>query len=584
MHFDALTLASITSELAAVVGGGRVQQALMVDEESIGLEIYADHARHYLYLCAAPSAPRVHLASQKLRRGTDRQPPLLLLLRKYVRGAALMEVEQPDPAERMLALHFQHPEHGKTTLIVELIGRRANLILLDANQKILDSLVRVGSDQGSQRQILPNHPYSSPPPQTKLPPLDDGTEEYYTRLTELGKEKGKLRQVLVAGIAGTSPTLGREAAWRAGGDADVAAQDVPVLAIAQALQSLWAPVSDAAPWQPGLITRDSSVVGFTAYEAHVLGVFVPDPSISRAVESYYETRVDRPTQATDPYAAARGQVRAQLRKAQKRLQRQLAALDADEPAPGEPERVRMEAEWLLALNSQIQPGQRTLEVDLGTETIQIELESKRSAIEQAQRMFKRASKMERAAKFIPRRRTKLNTDFAFLEQLAVDLTLADNQPAIVTVREELQAMGLLSRQKKASTRPAAGSQVSKPLSYESPHGFEILVGRNARQNEAVTFRMAQPTDLWLHVRNAPGAHVVIRLRGGQIDEETVEMAAQLAAHYSRQRGELAAGVSVTEKRFVRRLPGGHTGQVTIRNERTITVPAQLPAQLPDGVN
>ena len=581
MHFDALTLACVTSELKILLNEGRVQQVLLPDEHSIGLEVYARRQRHYLLLSADPQAGRVGVSNQKLRRGAEGASQLLLLLRKYVRDSLLTSVVQPDPTERVLHLHFTHAEHGQTLLIVEIMGRRSNLILLNANHKIMDCQRRIAPGEHVQRVLLPGQPYLPPPPQAKLAPLDDGSPNYYLRLAALLQDEGKLWKALTAGVAGISPTLAREIAWRVAGNVDAATTGVNRLAVAQTLQAVWSPV-ETGEWQPGVWVENDLVVGFSAYPAHVQGDFVATDSMSTALDQFY-TRAQplQPVAPRDAYASLRAGVAADLRRATLRVQRQLAALAGDEPAPGAAERMRTQAEWLLALNSQIQPEQTLLEVDLGEgERLQIVLDAQKTPVAQAQHMFKTAAKWERAAQVIPVRRATLQSELAFLEQLRSDLALAENQPEIAAVREELQQTGLLANQKKQQSkeRPKekSGATVGQPLRYLSPQGFAIVVGRNARQNELVTFKVATAEDLWLHVRGAPGSHVVIRTGGQPVTHETLHLAAQVAAYYSSVRGERAVEVAVTQRRFVTRVPGGRPGQVYMRNEQTITVPAALP--------
>jgi len=193
--------------------------------------------------------------------------------------------------------------------------------------------------------------------------------------------------------------------------------------------------------------------------------------------------------------------------------------------------------------------------------------------------------MARAAEFIPQRRARLQSDLEFLQQLQSDLALAENQPEIAAVREELQKSGLFvaAQQGKAQRgKQASAPATGQPRRYLSPQGFEILVGRNARQNEHVTFGLAHSADLWLHVRDAPGSHVVIRSGGQRVTDETLHMAAQLAAYYSSQRGERAAVVIYTPRRFISRAPGGRAGQVLVRNEQTVTVRGELPEGVEPG--
>jgi predicted ribosome quality control (RQC) complex YloA/Tae2 family protein len=582
MHFDALALACITAELQQTLANGRVQQVLMPDAVSIGFEIYANQHRHYLAAVTDARKSRVQLSTQKLRRGVEQPTPLLLLLRKYVRGALLTAIEQPDPTERVLLLHFNHPEHGVTQLVIEIMGQRSNVLLLNPGGQIMECLRRVWPGEKVQRELLPGRRYVAPARQLKLPPLDDGTPDYYTRLEAITQMNGPLWRMVVEQMVGVSPSQAREVAWRATGEAEAPAQAAKMLALAQALQELWSPLT-TGEWQPGLWQETERFVGFSPYVGHVRGEFVPCPTLSDALERYFtQSEGDEPQSPADAYAGMRALLEDQVRHAQQRVQRQLAATIADEPAPGEADQLRMEAEWLLALSSQITAGQTTLPVDLGDNQFVIQLDPDQTPVEQAEAWFKRAAKLERAAEIIPERRKQLEAELAFLAQMAEDLQQATNQPELQAVRTELEAAGLLPRtvsktKAKAVSKAKAGkAPEAQLLRYYSPQGFEIVVGRNARQNEEVTFGVAKAEDTWLHARGAPGSHVIIRNGGQQVQPETLRMAAQLAAYYSKFRGEKAATVIFTPRRFVSRAPGGHTGQVTVREEATITVPGELP--------
>lgn len=570
MHFDALTLACITAELKQTLCPGRIQQVTPVDEHALGFEVYAGGARHPLLVALHPNSARVHTVSYKLRRGVEGETPLLLLLRKYARGALLSDVVQPDPVERVLHLHFEHPEHGTTSLIVELIGRQPNAVLVGPGGRILEALRRVRAGEG-ERTLSPGHLYAPPSAPAKLPPLDDGAEDYYDRLAQVIAQPGPLWKALVAGVAGLSPTAAREIAFRVTGNAGASSEGVTVIALAQALQELWSPLQ-TGDWQPGLIEDEGWIGGFAPYPVQFRGRFLPQPSMSEALERFFAQPTA--THAPDAYAALRSQVLAQVKRAQAQVERRLAALAGDAPAPGEVERLRTQASWLLAFSGQIAPGQTLLTVDAGGETLHIPLEPHLSPIEQAQRLFKRAAKLERAAEIIPQRRAQLLADLDLLAQLALDAERAANQPELAAVLDELRRAGLLSSPKARATQtaPAAGG----PLRYRTSRGVEIVVGRNARQNEQVTFKLARPSDLWLHVRGAPGAHVVVRSSEQAPAEEDVLAAAQLAAYHSSQRGERKVDVIVTERRWVSRAPGGRTGQVVVSKERVVRVPAVEP--------
>ncbi|MDE0140695.1 MAG: NFACT RNA binding domain-containing protein [Caldilineaceae bacterium] len=620
MHFDALTLAAVADELKETVTGGRVQQIVLPDSRSVALEVYAHRERRYLLLSAHPQASRVHLLEHKPRRGVSKETPLLLLLRKYVRSARLESVELPVPFERVLFLRFHHPKHDATTLAVEPIGQLGNLILMNADGRILDALVRVPAGENAQRVLLPRRVYQLPPPQDRLPPYG-GSEE---RLGQAGQspvdgassaQTPVLWRSLINRFAGVSPTLAREATWRATGDAGAALTEQAFTDGNRALGELWSAAA-TGEWTPGIaVDEEEGVAAFAPYELHFCGEFVKMDSMSAAAAAFYAEQERDSSSSRDEYAGVRGGVAALVRQAQARVESQLRALDADEPAPGEPERVRAQAEWLLALSSQISyansPGARdgfslqdgmaavepapngqmqlvifSADADFGQPgdkkpgeeggDLVVPLDPKRTPVEQAERMFDRAAKMERAAHIIPRRRASLEADRAYLQQLESDLSLALDQPEIVAVREALREAGYL-RQRRDRREKTPGDR-SRPLRYLSPEGFPILVGRNARQNELVTFNAAGRDDLWLHVRDGPGAHVVIRCGGQPVPELTLNVAARLAAWHSGQRGNGGVGVVVTPRRFVTRMAGGRPGQVHYRGEETISVTAELPAE------
>lgn len=578
MHFDALTLACVAHELREELTGGRVQQVVLPDAHSVGFEIYAQRQRRYLFASAEPNAGRIHMVSQKLRRGVEQETPLLLLLRKYVRDSILDAIEQPDPTERILHLVFDHPGYGVITLVIEPMGRLSNIVLVNANGNILDCVNRVRPGEHALRVLMPGRPYVPPPLQDRLLPFDDGRDNYYDELAALLKGDGKLWQAISGGIAGASPTFGREVAWRATGDVDAPADGASVIAVAQALQELWSSMR-SGEWSPGVWQEDGKVVGYSAYPIHFRPGYTPCESISVALERYYMASggVGDDAEQPDSYAGLRQQAAAQLARARRRVERQMAAAAGDKPDADAAAKLRTEAEWLLALQSQIKPGQTTLEVDLGEgEPLRIALDPSLSPVEQAQRNFKRASKLARAAEFVPARQAQLAADLAFLDQLATDLALAENQPQIAEVISELQRSGLLPQRPSRSkmARPA-----QELLRFYSVNGTEILVGRNARQNDHITFNTAGASDLWLHARDVPGAHVVIRSGGQPVDNETLQAAAQLAAYYSKRRGDGAVPVAVTQRRFVTRIPGGRPGQVHFRQEETLVVPATMPPEV-----
>ena len=265
----------------------------------------------------------------------------------------------------------------------------------------------------------------------------------------------------------------------------------------------------------------------------------------------------------DSYHAARTAVHSRLIRALKQNRRRLEAVQRDLPEPQAAELLRTQGHWLLALQHTLRPGQTELVIPDG-ETKAVPLRSDRTPVQQAETMFKRARKLERAAEILPRRIEDLKQDMAYLQQLELDLSAARNRPEIAAIQADLETSGLLRMPKAPRTRSTVPAPATRPRTYTSPEGFQILVGRNARQNDKVTFDRSSPRDLWLHVRDAAGAHVLIKSAGRTVSPDTLQAAAQLAAFHSGRRGENRVPVMVTEKRHVTRFRRGRPGQVRVR--------------------
>lgn len=561
MYFDALTTSAIAAELRAELLDGRVQQVLLPGKLSLALEIYAHRQRRYLFASAHPQTARVHLSADKPRRGVDSVSPMLLLLRKYVRGARLIDVHQP-PAERILHLAFDGP-HGPVTLVVEAIGRYSNLILVGPDETVLEAIKRVGPEMNRYRVVLPGHPYSPPPPQEKLLPAD--VSEYRLRhlLTQWPPDM-LLRRVLVAGIAGTSPLAAQEIVFRALGDVDAPVEAVqrisPLLEACRALT--------LEPPQPCIIRDESGeVMAFAPYPLTHMGTWEPAQSMSVAVAAYIGDE-------SGGYQTARAPLSQAIEASHERLARRRTRLAEEQAAAGDPELLKQMGEAILAYAHQLERGQSELivEWEAGKPALQVKLDPTLSPPENAQSYFRRYRKALRAAVEIPAQMAQIEREQEYLDQLAQDLAMAESRPEIDAVAVALAQAGHLKKKKRKPSSPAA-----RPLRLTSPDGFTLWVGKNALQNEELTFRRASPEDTWLHARGIPGAHVIIRAEGRPVPEQTIEWGARLAAYYSRGRDDTQVAVDVVQRRHVRRLKGGRPGQVVYRHERTLRVAPEAPS-------
>ncbi len=567
MYLDAFTLAAMVDEFMDSLVGGRIQDTISVDATGVGLEIYSftDHRRHYLYLSADHQIPRVHLVDDKLRRGVTNPTQLALLLRRYVETGILAHVSQPR-WERLIQFDITGPE-GEVALIIEPMERRSNLLLVQ-NGVIVDCLRRVGPDENRYRLSLPNHEYVPPPPLTgKLNPHEVTAADLEALYKKVDDPKKRAFQVLSGGLLGVSPLLAKEIIYRAHGSANLKAGEADPDEIMKPLTDLLTPLK-ARDWQPGVAEADGVVEAFSVFPITHLPGWRPVATISAGAAAYYGAPVGE-----DAYNAAKIPVKAALDEAIAKLSAKLASLQRGVKDDSEREHLKQSGELILAYQYTLEPGQTELraQYDLDQPELVIRLDPTQTALENAQAYFDRYNRAKKALDNVPQLIQETANELAYIAQLGMDLDLASNWPEIDEVQQALQSKGYWKG--KRIKRVGGGGQ-SAPLKVVTKDRFIIRVGRNSRQNEQVTFKLASAEDWWLHARDVPGAHVIIKNDGRVIPDAVVEQAAGLAAYYSGRRSDGKVPVDVTRIKYVRKIKGGGPGMVTYRNETTRTVTPQ----------
>lgn len=564
MYVDAFTLSALVDELFDTIVGGRVQDVIDTDPTGIGLEIYANRTRHYLYLSADKQTPRVHLVSDKLRRGTQRPTQLGLLFRRRVEGGRIAHISQP-PYERVLMLDVEHAEAGESTIVIEVMPRRSNLLLIN-DGIIADCIWRVSAEDNRYRVSLPNHRYELPPP------MDDRLDPKTMTLADLQAifdanedDSAKVSRLLSRYVLGMSPLIAREAIFRATGQRDIRADEADVSALYGALSELIAPLI-AREWQPGIVLdTDDQATAFSVYPIKHLENWQPVASISEALAAYFGEPV-----GDEAYAQAKRPVQAVIDEAKIKTAAKVESLVRGLKDDTEREELQHSGELILAYQYMIKEGQEELRAQYdpeGPELI-IKLDPSLTPLENAQKYFDRYNRSKRALKSVPELLEDARTEARYVEQLETDLENASNWPEIDDVIRALRERGYLAANRKIKSLGGGGKSGPMRFTFD---GYVIWVGRNSRQNELVTFKHANSQDLWLHARDVPGAHVVIRNDGRRIPDDLIEKAARVAAHYSSKRHDGSVPVDVTRVKYVRKIKGAGAGMVTYRNEQTLQV-------------
>jgi predicted ribosome quality control (RQC) complex YloA/Tae2 family protein len=608
MYFDALTLAAVADELEDTILGGRIQRVLLPSPLSVALEIYARGRRSHLLLSAHPQFTRVHLTATKPSRGVERDTPLLLLLRKYVVGGRIAEIEQPE-LERVLVLSIvkgsqarniaaqladDQPDNlldgedsgisetqideledalGDETddatwrceLIVEAMERRGNIILVGDDNLIMESARHI-TPRMSHRPVQPRAPYELPPRQQKRDPRHATPEGMRALLDRAAPEPAAtsarpkkstpptLARALVADYRGVSPLAAREAVFRATGQADTPLQpDLPWAKLAIAVRSLW-----YDDWQPCLAGDPASPHAYAPYQLTQLPDTAPISSISAALDAFYSAH-----EQLTAHNQRRDSLRQQLLERRERIDHQHQGLSAELKRAGELDRLRGEGEMIYAFMHTLAPGQTALIVEDRT----ITLDPTSTPVENAQERFRAYDKAKNAIAGVPERLQAVQARLAGLDETLALLDLAEGYDQIEAIAREAAEHDYI-RAPARTRAPKPGKRLA-PLRVESSDGFMIYIGRSAGQNEQVTFKIGASDDLWLHARGLPGAHVIIKNGGREVPETTLYEAAALAAYYCQARAEPAVEIDIARRGLVRRIPNGPVGLVSYQAERTI---------------
>ncbi len=558
MPFDTLTMAAMATELS-FLAGGRIQRIIQPSATSVALAIYAGGEQGWLVLSADARTARVGLATYKLAKAFAEPSPFVMLLRKHLEDTRLERLTQV-PGERILLLDAGNDTH----LVAEVMGKHSNVILVHET-RVLGALKIVPPHLSRVRPILPGRPYVPPPVQRcdeRIFPAGARIDPYahageLSHLLAMVPSGTSASQALLGALLGASPFLAAQIVLSAGQapNAEVAPDNISDLVSAASTKySLFS----SHAWQPYTFTDSKGRRDFAPYMPQGVEDVKPWDSLSAAIEHCLGGDESR-----DAQAAMRGTVMAEIDRTRRSAKRRLASLQRGLSAAAGADRVMEEGQLILAYGHLAVP--RANELHIPDLELSIQLDPRRTVSENAERAFKRYHKLRDAAKRVPALLQQTERELARLDDLAAFAGMARTEIELRSLQRDVNPpTGEPSKAKKGSQKPRG------PLRLVL-EGYMVLVGRNARENEEVTFRLAARDDLWLHARERTGAHVI--LRGGEHNapEEIVLAAASLAAYFSEGRSDTAVDVDVARPRDVRKIPGGALGRVTYRNFRTVRV-------------
>ena len=526
MSFDGIFLHHMTAELQPLVGG-RIQKINQPFDQELVLTVRSAGKSHKLLLSAHPVFGRVQLTK------TDFQNPqnpnnFVMILRKYLAGAFIEQIEQVGN-DRQIIFHIStKDEIGdslKIALITEIMGKHSNIILLEkTSQKIIESIKHIGFSQNQYRTILPGSTYIAPPLNTAIDPFKATDEEIFEAL-----QTEQLQQKLQG--------IGRDSK--------------------NALTGL-----SVKEFNEKLLTVTPSIYPNDTFSSIKLAdEYVSFDSLSEMLDTYYADKAER-DRVKQVAASVIKKIQNELKKNRDKLKKQERELLATDNA----EIFRQKGELLNTFLNQV-PNDKasvTLENYYTNEPIEIALNPALSPVQNAQRYFHRYQKLKQAVKFLGEQIAKTKETIHYLESVESNLENAD-VAEIADIREELIQTGYIKqkyRNKKQKMLP--------PEKYQAEDGTIILVGKNNLQNEQVSFKLSRRGDLWFHVKDIPGSHVLITGNANPSDQ-TITFAGELAAYFSKARYSNLVQVDVLDVKKLHKPTGTAPGFVTYDREKTIRV-------------
>ena len=580
MSLDAICLRAVVGELTPLLLGARVDKVQMPARDQIVLLLRAGRR---VLLSANPNQPRIQMTGRT--RDNPAQPPMFcMLLRKHLLGARIESVEQSD-LERVVILTLRATdelgETGKRQLVLEAMGRRANLALLDAEGRILDCLRRVPFEPNSDRALLPGLFYRLPAPLNKLSLLSE-PDAALALLSRGGAAEEPVDRWLIDHFSGLSPLTARELVHRSAGATDARFGDLGGAEREKLIREVEELIHDLKEgrFTPTMLSREGSPADFTYCPITQYGAETSvetRETFSALLDEFYDARERRELSARRGKELSRAAA-----VARDRMARKYETLGREYAATQDRDRLRLCGDLITANLYRMERGMASFTTENFYEDAQprltIELDPLLTPQQNAARYYKRYNKAKSAEKHLREQIAKAEAERAYLDSVLHEIAQSETEQEFAEIRRELQETGYLRRgkDKKASVR------VSAPREYRSSAGLRILVGRNNAQNDALTLKRADKRDVWLHAQKAHGSHVILCTLGARPDERSLREAALLAAYYSQARESANVAVDYTNVKYVKKPAGARPGMVVYETYRTLYVTPDaetLPAEV-----
>ena len=547
MTFDGLFTHAMIHELNQTLQNGRVTKISQPYPNEVILTIRANRTNYPVLLSANPRYARFQITQIPY---TNPAVPtnFTMMLRKYLEGAKLLKIKQLDN-DRVVYFEFltRNELGDKLPLLLsaEIMGRYSNVILINqSTNKIIDTIKHVGMDQNRYRTLLPGATYRQPPTQNKENPFEQDSNTFEELI-----QKYPNREVLADNLLKQYQGISKDNALALADKLHSSNNFV------QAFNDFLAMTEDPIPTMNG----------------NNFSIFADNPNdkkfttLSEMLDVFYHTKANR-----DRVQQQGGQLLHVIRKNLQRNKKKLKKLSNELKATENADEYRIKGEVLTTYLYQIKRGMTKTTLPNfydNNKEITISLSNQLSPSQNAQKYFKKYQKLKNAVTFVNEQIELTKKEVAYLEEIQTQIELAT--PADLNdIKTELQQEGYIKK-KQQKSKHSSRVKINKPESFIASDGTEILVGKNNLQNEKLTLHTAKKTDIWLHAKNIPGSHVIIK--SNNPSDETLFEAAMLAAYFSKFRSSANVPIDYVQVKNIRKPNGSKPGFVIYEGQKTLTV-------------
>ncbi|MDR1704225.1 MAG: NFACT family protein [Clostridiales bacterium] len=579
MALDGIAVAHIVHELRKTLLGGKVEKIHQPETDEIIMSVKRDGIRRLL-ISANAQGPRLHLTAIP-KENPMTAPLFCMVLRKHLMGGRIVDIAQGEGFERVVNIDIEAvSEMGEMTrnrLSAEIMGKHSNIILIGTDGVILDSIKHINHEKSSLREVLPGRVFTPPPEQDKVNPaaVPGDFPGFAERLSSSGVSVHKHLHTAYMGI---SPATASEMQHRAGLAPDASSVGLNEEGVKSLYAAFCEIVEDAVTgvFNGELVLDGQDVpVQFAPFALTMYGEGrKPTSSMSALLEDYYgerdqNVRVNQKSQDLRRLISQNIERCVRKHDTHERTLREIENRDVH----------RLYGELLTANLYRLSQGMTEVSLEdynaADGSSVTIQLDARLTPTQNAQRWYKLYNKEKRAFEALKDQIKQNAADLNYLESVMVSVGNATGEADLNEIREELAEQGFVKRKNILTAKRAKKHKETAPLTFTSSDGFLILVGKNNRQNDELTMKDAEPADIWLHTKDIPGSHVIIKAGGKTVPDRTLEEAAKLAAYHSKARAGSLVPVDYALRKYVKKPGGAKPGAVIYTNQKTAFVKPEI---------